>query len=578
MKRHFTHLPLLAALGVGAAFGLSAGGLSCSSSDEETAATPDASFDSGTSDGAQDVTQPDVANDVTDEGFTIPDEFEDFPADAIVGDGLPNELPSLFGSSTGTDGPCLSEPPMDALIPSNWSPLLFEWQSSQGHNVFELTLSVDNQVNDLVIYTDQTTFTIDSAIWTGLLQHSSGHDVTITLRGATLEGGALTAGPATGVSGTVHIAPVPAKGAVVYWDASGGTSFEGFQAGAQQPVTVLTPDTAGNAPSGNPTTCISCHASASEGSLLVYTADSSDGSRVLDIRMMDGTGVPSPTKVSPEALALLGRHKQSAPTTTLSDDPSVQSLVVSIFIEPTLTGGLSEIIWTDLLTTDANGWGIVARNGDTRQATSPSWSQDGTTIAYVSSEIAGEGVIAGGAMDVYTVPFNGGSGGDATPLPGASEAELREFYPVYSPDDTMIAFNVTDQEVDSYDEPTAEVYVVPSEGGTARRLRANDTPTCTGMTSPGLTNSWPRWAPQAVEYEGKRYYWLVFSSKRHAASPDGSGGMMAQLYIAGVVTEVTASGEEIVADYPPLYVAAQASSARNHTPVWDYFEVPDIPK
>lgn len=580
MRCSLSHGPLAASILIGALAGLLAGGVSCGSSEDDSAVPPKTTTDGGTEATIQEEASVDVNADTPEEGFQIPNEFDDFPTAPIVGDGLPANIGALFdaGTAASSGGPCLSEPPIDAMVPHNWPALPFEWMASPEHNVFELTLSVDNQVHDLVVYTKQPTYTMEASMWSNLMQHSRGHDVTITLRGAHFDGTSITAGPALGVSGNIHIAPVAAKGAVVYWDASGGTSFEGFQAGDAKPVTVLTPSSAGNAPSGHETTCISCHASASKGKLLVYTADSTDGSRVLDVRMMDGTGVPSPTMVSPSALSLLGRHKQSAPVTTLSEQSSLQSMVISVFIEPTATSGHSEVIWTDLLTPDLQGWGIVARDGDSREASSPSWSHDGSTIAYVSSDVAGEGVIADGEMDIYTVPFNKGAGGPATPLAGASDPVMREFYPVYSPHDTWIAFNRTELAVDSYDEPTAELFIVPGKGGVAQRLRANDPPACTGLVSPGLTNSWPRWAPQALEHEGKRYYWLVFSSKRYAGSVASNGDWMAQLYIAAVVTQVTEQGETYLADYPPLYVTAQKASARNHTPVWDYFEVPTIPK
>jgi hypothetical protein len=49
-----------------------------------------------------------------------------------------------------------------------------------------------------------------------------------------------------------------------------------------------------------------------------------------------------------------------------------------------------------------------------------------------------------------------------------------------------------------YDQPLGEVFILPAAGGTATRLAANDPPACTGKTSPGMTNSWPKWSPQAV--------------------------------------------------------------------------------
>ena len=68
-------------------------------------------------------------------------------------------------------------------------------------------------------------------------------------------------------------------------------------------------------------------------------------------------------------------------------------------------------------------------------------------------------------------------------------------------------------------------------GGTALRLPANDAAACqTTTVSPGLTNDWPKWSPQAVTANGKTYYWLTFSSKR-----TGTGN--AQLYITAVVVD-----------------------------------------
>ena len=171
----------------------------------------------------------------------------------------------------------------------------------------------------------------------------------------------------------------------------------------------------------------------------------------------------------------------------------------------------------------------------------------GTAVAYVSSNSVGEGVIAGAAgtppgpddFDIWVVPYNNRDGGLATPLTGASEPSYSEFYPVYSPNDSLIAFNRTSQAVNSYNQPSAEICVVPSAGGTAVRLAANDPPACTGQVSPGLTNSWARWAPSATTTpDGLRYYWLVFSSKRHAASHDSSGNLLPQLYVSALVTQV----------------------------------------
>jgi len=508
--------------------------------------------------------------------------FPDFPKDPEVESSLPGDIGSQFGSGAGqpTGGPCLAEPPMDALVPKNWTPLRFEWSAPADQNVFELKLHVDNQINDLVVYTTQKSYTIAASVWAALTLHSAGHDVEVTLRGARLENGAITSGPLTGVTGSLHIAPVAAPGSVVYWTSgapgTGATAFKGFTIGDTKVTTVLTP-----AIVGGDTNCVACHVSAPDGKHTFYVRDGNgSATRSVDVRSVDGLGTPpAATVVSTTALGLLARHKQSAPALSKAHYSATDAVAVSVFVDATATAGLNELIWTDLHTSDANtGWGILARSGDSRQVASPTWWHDGSKIAYTSAPVASEGVIsrvtdADQTMDIYTVPYNDKKGGTASPLAGASDAAYWEYYPVISPGDAMVAFNRcvpykdgNGNWADSYNEPGGEVFVVPAAGGTAVRLAANDPPVCTGQKSPGITNSWPRWAPSAEEFGGKKYYWVVFSStRRDAANP--------QLFISGIVTSETGGSVTVEKTYPALYVTAQVPEENNHTPAWDVFQV-----
>ncbi len=503
--------------------------------------------------------------------------FGDFPMAPVVEEGLSGGIADLFDKTPGMDtgGPCLSEPPMDAMVPRNWTPLFFEWTAPADLNVFELRLEVDNQIWPLIVYTTKTSYAIDPSAWKGLTDHSAGHDVKVTLRGARVEGETLTMGPFLGATGAVHIAPVAAPGSVVYWTSTGGTSFQGFTIGDTTSKTVLSPPMAGPTSSGGNTGCVSCHTSSPDGKLIIYTRDADNNTRAVDARYVTG-GVVGPEVISPSALALLGRNRQMAPVLTPAHYAPNDAIAITV-LQDQITGRY-DLAWTDLHAADMNGWGLLARNGDPRLVvTSPSWRRDGAAIAYVSSPAGGEGVIASTTpadltMDIYTIPYNNRSGGDASPLPGASDPALREFYPVYSPNDTFLAFNRTDQPVDSYDEPTGELVIVPGAGGMATRLRANDPPACTGLKSPGLTNAWARWAPKAETWEGLKYYWLVYSSKRRQAA-----GLIPQLYISAVVTKVDGNTETLQAEYPAVYVTAQDPTGNNHTPAWDFFEVAQIP-
>ena len=95
--------------------------------------------------------------------------------------------------------------------------------------------------------------------------------------------------------------------------------------------------------------------------------------------------------------------------------------------------------------------------------------------------------------DLYRIPFNGGKGGTAVPIEGASNNGMSNSFPKVSPDGRWIVF-VQSRNAELM-RPDSQLYIVPFEGGAARRLRCN-TP---------LMNSWHSFSPNGR--------WLVFSSK-----------------------------------------------------------------
>ena len=146
----------------------------------------------------------------------------------------------------------------------------------------------------------------------------------------------------------------------------------------------------------------------------------------------------------------------------------------------------------------------------------PAWSPDGKTIvfarakAYDLKHTKGKGQVLltreeckeftedgkPFLFDLYRIPFNDGKGGTPEPIEGASNNGMSNYFAKYSPDGKWIVFC----KAKSYMllQPDSELYIIPSEGGQARRLRANTS----------RMNSWHSWSPN-----GK---WLVFSSKAHS--------------------------------------------------------------
>jgi hypothetical protein len=252
------------------------------------------------------------------------------------------------------------------------------------------------------------------------------------------------------------------------------------------------------------------------------------------------------------------------------------------------------------------GWGTIARTGDTNSAGAPSWSFDGLNIAYGSTDYGtkdgrmdcGHMAMTGNTAtscvsDIRIVPYNskgaglGGAGGTSTALPGASDTAYNEYYPAWSPDDKILAFNRVAANHSMYNTTEAEVYVVQyngGQGGTAVRLKANDPVQCSGLTSPGVQNTWPKWAPNpsgtrladggvaagsgpAPQYiDGLTYYWITFSSIR---SPTTSAKQQ-QLYVAGITMDDNGN----ITTYAPIYLWNQDYTVNNLIPSWGTFALP----
>jgi len=128
--------------------------------------------------------------------------------------------------------------------------------------------------------------------------------------------------------------------------------------------------------------------------------------------------------------------------------------------------------------------------------------------------------------DLYRIPFNDGKGGTPEPLRGASGDGMSNYFPKFSPDGKWIVFC----KAKSYMllQPDSDLYIIPAEGGTARRLRYNT----------ARMNSWHSWSSNSR--------WLVFSSKVN--------GPYTQLFL----THIDENGN----DTPPVLLERFTSSDR----------------
>ena len=145
--------------------------------------------------------------------------------------------------------------------------------------------------------------------------------------------------------------------------------------------------------------------------------------------------------------------------------------------------------------------------------TNPSWSPDGKYVVFAKSSVyhlknlhdKTKALLSAEecsefltdqklfTYDLYRIPFNGGNGGMARPLPGASGNGMSNFFARYSPDGKFIVYC----QAKSFMllQPDSKLYIIPAEGGTPRLMRCNT----------NRMNSWHSWSSNSR--------WLVFASK-----------------------------------------------------------------
>ena len=541
----------------------------------------------------------------------------------------------MFGAPTGS-GPCLTEPEDGALFPSNWLRPRVRVPGSTG--LLKITFHADREANDLVAYASGETWSLPKSIWSALASHVVDEDVTVVVQ--TVGGGATAVkfriAPAAAAGSIVFFAMDPTQvgkpnietmsQAAIVNDAS----LKGFAPGDEATVDVLkitdvAQQVATQAGGTQGSHCIGCHAGTPDGNYVGFVDAWPWGAAFADIQTSNlGQALTTLSGSSYAGATCSNWSNCTGPRTYLQypwmgpmtfskahwsagDQIAIiaAQLPTSDLTSPWNTDDFApgNLVWLDTESTadtTSNGLPLPTRGtafdymkhtGDLGGVAFPTWSNDGNTIVYASTLggcTGGESCTPGdqdgrlnvGRTDLYAVPYNNKAGGAASPVPGASSSSLEEYYPSFSPDDQLIAFTAVPAGQEMYANPNAELYLVPRSAGTsAIRLRANDPPACSGRSSPGINNHWPRFAPVAPAIGGRTYYWLVFSTNHYGLPTitTNFGGTAAvaevsQLYVTAIVVDELS----VVTSYPAVYLWNQPQNRLNTTPSWENFQIPAV--
>ena len=538
-----------------------------------------------------------------------------------------------------------------SLYPRNWLRPRFRFQPLAGEDLWEIRVEAMNQAHTLVAYTARTSWKLPDEVWKGLALNSADMSITVSVRGVDTRNAAKP----SRTRGEFAIAPAEARGKLVYWAATSSevrpdaSKLAGFDVGDEGVIDVLTIQGAGDRgllaaggrelrgryddPRGvgpGHVQCIGCHVSTPDGAAVAFTDHWPWNSVLASVEELSVGQAPS--YLSPGAALLLNQPWLGMQTFSTAHFQPGDRVLVSTYSPRNLErGGVGfsdgapypsrsdGLAWFDLETpatfpardpsrgdvqqmlNDAvraqlgTSFGLLALEGETRSAAAPHFSHDGKRIVYTSADNTQDGRLSynNQEVDLHVVPYNARQGGQVMPLRGAAERGVAEYYPNFSADDAYVAFNRI-AKIDGgplYYRADGEVYVVPSEGGDATRLVANDPPACTGQSSPGIINSWPKWSPRELTVAStnpefgppeRTFYWLVFSSARAYEGQfelpktnfSPSDTRSSQLYITAVVRDNTSGALQ---SYPAIYIWNQDPATSNLTPAWDEFKIPPVP-
>ncbi|MEC7523049.1 MAG: hypothetical protein VYE22_24440 [Myxococcota bacterium] len=384
------------------------------------------------------------------------------------------DAPARFDAATPVDDAARAAEvvyPLDQVVmPQNVYPADVQWMRGAAGDLFRVTLTKpDVTVVAYVAFDGDNHWLVESSAWRAVAQTNPDDPASLTVDRLEAASGEVVRGAPLGMT----FARAALTGSVYYWDIERGRIVR-IDDGTATRVEFM-PDP--------PQGCVGCHSVSPSGRYMAGRFGGGDNfGSVLDLTT-DLTASPAPTLWSP--------NRQYWWFSSWSPDES--RLVVA------RVGGNPTLALLDPMTGDD-----VPVTGSMPNGTYPSWSPDGTQIAYVGDQNGwGDRPTRG---NVYVLPISGDAVGTPTRIhEGASvPGATTDSYPTWAPDASMIAFANGDGARSESSSAALRVMAPDGSGDTALATAAS-----TGLD----------YQPSFSPFHQGGYYWLSFLSRRVYGNP-----------------------------------------------------------
>lgn len=461
-------------------------------------------------------------------GMTVETNVEVRGPVTVITPGAGADAPTKFGGAVdATRAPAVIYPPADTIVPPNMNVLEFHF-TPNGSTTFELAFK--GTAIDVKVYLACTSvgggcvYTPDATVWKLIAENARGGEpVTYTLRG--------TDGSKVGVSAArkISFGQEDILGGIYYWNAGAGATmrYEFGVSGSKGEVYL-------NAPMAGASTCVGCH---------VLSRNGKSISVGLDIPS------PSPYKVFDVATRALVYAQGSAfgggGANFFTFSPDASQIVTSNAITLVLRNATT---------------GVAIQEPLANPGAQPDWSPDGSRIVYAKPSMAppcfppfcGATGVDSASLELLGKDAAGKWGPLKTLVPFGGK---NNFYPAYSPDGSLVAFNQSPGNTNSYDSKDARVMTVTADGGA---------PVTLAKASLG-GDSWPKWTPVVQKYKGGQLLWITFSSRRQYGLRLEEG-KQAQIWMTAIDLAKAKSGAD--GSYPAFWLPFQDVGSGNHIAQW----------